>query len=104
MEDATITEEIQVVLSVAEDARVVLEEKEAEALQEEKVDVMVDSEAIATVRLQEEKADLEEKEAVLLLEEKADFQTERLVVLKALEILLDQEDQEEVNTNSLIFL
>jgi hypothetical protein len=71
---------------------------------ERHVAMMVDSEVIATVRLQEEKADLEEKEAVLLLEEKADFQTERLVVLKALEILLDQEDQEEVNTNSLIFL
>jgi hypothetical protein len=65
---------------------------------------MADSEAIATAQLQEEKADLEEKEAVLLLEEKADFQTERLVVLKALEIQQDQEDQEEVNTYSLIFL
>jgi hypothetical protein len=104
VEDATITEEIQVVVSEAEDAKVVLEEKEAEVPLEEKVVVTADSEAIATVRLQEEKADLEEKEAVLLLEEKVDFLTEHRDVQKALEILLDQEDQEEVNTNSLIFL
>jgi hypothetical protein len=47
---------------------------------------------------QEKKEVLGVKEAVL--QEEKELQEE----LKALEILQDQEDQEEVNTNSLIFL
>ena len=91
-EDAITTEEIL----VAEDVKADLEVKEAVRPQEE----TVVSEAIED-RLQEEKAEemevLEAKEAVQLLKEKADFQTEHQDVLKALEILQDQEDQEEAN-------
>jgi hypothetical protein len=49
------------------------------------------------VQLLKEKVASEAKEAVLLLKEKADFQIERQDVLKVLEILQDQEDQEEAN-------
>src|SRR5574343_454360 len=84
-EDAITTEEIL----VAEDAKAGLEVTEAVRLQEEKVEEIVD---------------LEVREVVLLQEEKADFLTELQDVLKVLEIHQDQEDQEEVNTKSLIFL
>lgn len=91
-EDAIITEEIL----VAEDVKADLEVKEADHLQEEKVEEKVVSEAIE-VRLQEEMEVLEEKEAVRLQEEKADFLTELQDALKVLEIHQDQEDQEEAN-------
>ena len=64
----------------------------------------MDSEEKEVVLLREEKAeeivvDSEEKEAVLLQEEnlQLDLQIELQDVLKVLEILQDQEDQEEVN-------
>ena len=102
-EDAITTEEIL----VAEDAKAGLEVTEAVRLQEEKAEETEVSEA-TEVRLQEEKVeeivDLEVREVVLLQEEKADFLTELQDVLKVLEIHQDQEDQEEVNTKSLIFL
>ena len=90
-EDAITTEEIL----VEEDVKAVLEVKEAVRLQEEKVEETEVSEAIEVH--QEKKVVLEEKEVVLLQEEKVDFLIELRDVLKALEILLDQEDQEEAN-------
>ena len=56
------------------------------------------------VRLQEEKVALEAKEVILHQEEKVAFQTEHQDVQKVLVIPQDQEDQEEANRYSLIFL
>ena len=95
-EDVTIMEEVLVEVLVVEDAKVALTAKEVVLLQEEKVVEKVVSVAIE-VQLLKEKVASEAKEAVLLLKEKADFQIERQDVLKVLEILQDQEDQEEAN-------
>jgi len=84
-EDAITMEEILVVDLVVEDAKVALTAKEV-------------------VLLQEEKVVLEAKEAARHQEEKAVFLIEHLDELKVLVILQDQEDQEEVNPKSLIFL
>lgn len=103
-EDAITTEEVLVVVLEVEDAKVVLTVKEVVLHQEEMVEEMVVSEAIEIAQLQEEKAVLEAKEAVQLQKEKVDFQTEHQDVQKVLVIPQDQEDQEEANRFSLIFL
>ena len=95
-EDVTIMEEVLVEVLVVEDAKVALTAKEVVLLQEEKVVEKVVSVAIEVQHLKEKVAS-EAKEAVQHQEEKADFQTEHQDVLKALEILQDQEDQEEAN-------
>lgn len=95
-EDVTIMEETLAEVLVVEDAKVALTVKEVVLLQEEKVVEKAVSVAIE-VQLLKEKVASEAKEAVLLLKEKADFQIERQDVLKVLEILQDQEDQEEAN-------
>jgi hypothetical protein len=63
-----------------------------------------DSAAIELVQHQEEKVGLEAKEVVLLQEEKAVFLIEHQDVLKVQVMPQDQEDQEKVNDNSLIFI
>jgi hypothetical protein len=88
--------EYNLISLVVEDAKVALTAKEVVLLQVEKVVEMAVSVAIE-VQLLKEKVALEAKEAVLLQEEKADFQIERRDVLKVLEMLQDQKDQEEVN-------
>ena len=104
MEDATITEEILVVDLAAEDAKVALIAKEV-VLQEEIVAIeKADSAAIELVQHQEEKVVLEAKEVALLQEEKAVFLIEHQDVLKVQVMPQDQEDQEKVNDNSLIFI
>jgi hypothetical protein len=104
-EDAITMEEILEVDLVEEDAKVALTAKEVVLLQEEKVVVeKADSVVTEIVQHQEEKVVLEAKEAALLQEEKAVFLIEHLDELKVLVILQDQEDQEEVNPKSLIFL
>ena len=61
-------------------------------------DVTIMEETLAEVLVVEDaKVASEAKEAVQHQEEKADFQTEHQDVLKALDILQDQEDQEEAN-------
>ena len=99
-EDAIIMEEVLVVDLAVEDAKADLIVREADLVLEERVDL----EEKEVVLLQEEKAeemveDLEEKEVVLLQEENLllDLQIELRDVQKALEILQDQEDLEEVN-------
>jgi hypothetical protein len=104
VEDATITEEILVVDLAAEDAKVALIAKEV-VLQEEIVAIeKADSAAIELVQHQEEKVVLEAKEVALLQEEKAVFLIEHQDVLKVQVMPQDQEDQEKVNDNSLIFI
>jgi hypothetical protein len=104
VEDATITEEILVVDLAAEDVKVALIAKEV-VLQEEIVAIeKADSAAIELVQHQEEKVVLEAKEVALLQEEKAVFLIEHQDVLKVQVMPQDQEDQEKVNDNSLIFI
>jgi hypothetical protein len=104
VEDATITEEILAVDLAAEDAKVALIAKEV-VLQEEIVAIeKADSAAIELVQHQEEKVVLEAKEVALLQEEKAVFLIEHQDVLKVQVMPQDQEDQEKVNDNSLIFI
>jgi hypothetical protein len=101
-EDVTITEEVLVVLVVAEEVQ--LQEEKVALLQEEKAQV-ADSEATET-QLQEkvvsaEEVQLQEKVALAeeaLLQEEKVLQIELLDVLKPLVTLLDQEDQEKTNT------
>ena len=94
-EDVTIMEEVLEALEVlvvleVKEVLAGLEAKEVVLHQEEKVV----SEATEAVRLQKEKVVLEAKEAVLLQEEKEVSLIDR-DVLKALETLQDQENQEE---------
>lgn len=97
-----MAEEVLVVDSVEENAKVVLEVKEAVVLhQEEKAEEIlaeekVDSEATED-QLQKEKVDSEEKEVVLLQEENQVLLKELQDVLKVLVMNQDQKDQEEVN-------
>jgi hypothetical protein len=88
----------------AEDAKVALIAKEV-VLQEEIVAIeKADFAAIELVQHQEEKVVLEAKEVALLQEEKAVFLIEHQDVLKVQVMPQDQEDQEKVNDNSLIFI
>ena len=97
-----MAEEILVVDLAEENAKVVLEVKEAVVLhQEEKAEEIlaeekVDSEATED-QLLKEKADSEEKEVVLLQEENQVLLKELQDVLKVLVMNQDQKDQEEVN-------
>lgn len=94
-EDVTITEEILVDL---EEEAQLLEEKEI-LLQEEKADLEATEVLLLEKVVSDRKEVHQEKKAVFHLTELRETvpQTELQDVLKALEILQDQEDQEETN-------